>query len=79
MSRPKKTANRLSPYVRYGKSPYHYKHKDCKHKDSQFQSVVGWAGKVCTICNIITFHKENDTAAPLHRIGRLTSAFTGRE
>lgn len=43
-----------SPYVRYGKQPYQYQFRNCAHKTTTPQQAVGWAGRVCTVCNTIT-------------------------
>jgi hypothetical protein len=43
-----------SPYQKYGKSPYLYTFGRCAHKTQLKQSVPGWSGMVCSVCNIIT-------------------------
>lgn len=54
-----KEARRQSPYVKYGKKPFSYQHKNCKHSASVMQSIPpthdreGWRGLICASCNII--------------------------
>jgi len=48
-----------SPYRRYNKSPYQYQYKRCSHRrengrpNAVYQQTLGWAGDVCSVCNII--------------------------
>lgn len=53
MARAKREGKKVSPYVKYNKSPYVYAFKNCKHKTNIYQSTPSWSGKVCIICNVI--------------------------
>lgn len=53
MSKRKRSEQRMSPYKRHGKTPYMYQHRNCGHKNTVIQSIERWAGKVCTVCNVV--------------------------
>jgi len=48
-----------SPYLKYMKTPYQYKFKNCSHSNEVHQSVPDWKGKVCSVCNIILEYYSN--------------------
>ena len=59
MTRPARSKNVSSPYVRYGKKSYAYKFKSCSHRtdggrpNTVEQFVASWRGQVCAVCNVI--------------------------